>query len=80
MIAAVGNVWEPLEKSQRIIGRDRDAGCDCNIGTSKRDNAAMPPDANSAVDMLKICMVWVADILDGARLCLGVLLKMVSNL
>jgi hypothetical protein len=30
---------------------------------SKRDNAAMPPDANSAVDMLKICTVCVADML-----------------
>ncbi len=63
MIAAVGKVWEPREKSHRIMGRERDADCDCNMGMSKRDNAAMPPDANSAVDMLKICTVCVADML-----------------
>ena len=59
-MAAVGKMCEPREKSQRIIGRERDAGCDRIMGMSKRDNAAMPPEAINAVDMLKIWMVCVA--------------------
>jgi len=49
------------------MGRERDAGCDCTMGMSKKDKAAIPPDASNAVDMLKICMVCVADILLGWR-------------
>jgi len=28
MMAAVGKMWEPREKSQRMEGRERDAGWD----------------------------------------------------
>lgn len=59
-MAAVGKICEPREKSQRIMGRERDAGSDRMIGMSKRDNAAMPPEATNAVDMLRIWMVCVA--------------------
>jgi hypothetical protein len=45
---------EPRENSQRVIGKARDAGWDDMMGTSKRDNVAIPPEARKAVDMLKI--------------------------
>jgi hypothetical protein len=54
MSAAVGKMWEPREKSQRVMGRARDAGWDFMMGTSNRERVAMPPEAMKAVDMLKI--------------------------
>ena len=65
--AAVGKIWEPREKSQRVIGKERDAGCDLMIGTSKSESVAMPPDATKAVDMLNICRAWVEDIMIALR-------------
>jgi hypothetical protein len=53
-IAAVGKMCEPREKSQRVMGKARDAGWDLMMGTSNKDSVAMPPDAMNAVDMLKI--------------------------
>jgi hypothetical protein len=55
-------MWEPREKSQRIMGSERDAGCDFRRGISKRERDAMPPDAMRAVEILSIWMVCVADI------------------
>lgn len=51
--AAVGKMCEPREKSQRVRGRAREAGCDEMRGTSKRERVAMPPEARRAVEMLK---------------------------
>lgn len=42
------------------MGREREAGCDFNMGMSKREKAAMPPEAMNAVDMLSIWIVCVA--------------------
>ena len=38
-MAAVGKVWDPREKIQRIWGRDRDAGWDSRRGMLKNDFA-----------------------------------------
>jgi hypothetical protein len=55
-IDACGKICEPLLKSQRVDGRERDAGCAWSSGMSKRDKLAMPPDAKSDVTMLAVCM------------------------
>ena len=55
---------EPREKSQRVSGRDRDAGWDFSRGTEKRDSEAMPPEARRAVDMLRICRARVEAIVE----------------
>jgi hypothetical protein len=57
--AAAGKMWLPREKSQRVMGRAREAGWDFMMGTSKRERVAMPPDARRAVLMLKSCRAWV---------------------
>lgn len=57
---------EPQLKSQRVMGRDRDAGWDWSSGMSKRVRLAMPPEAIRAVEMLKVLIrvvVVLADIL-----------------
>lgn len=59
MNIAMGAACEPRLNVQRNMGRDRDAGCERNMGMSKADCVAIPPDAKSAVDML---MIWTADI------------------
>jgi len=60
---------DPREKSQRIEGSERDAGCDCSSGVSKRDREAMPPEAIKAVEMLRSCAAVVAvDVEDMVRL------------
>ena len=48
---------EPRLKSHRTLGSDRDAGCAWSSGTSKRDSAAIPPDATREQEMLR---AWVA--------------------
>jgi hypothetical protein len=53
-------MWDPRLKSQRVMGSEREAGCDCSSGTSKSERVAMPPDARRAVDMLRIWVAWVA--------------------
>ena len=53
-IAAVGEMCEPLLKSHRVEGNDREAGCDWRMGTSKRESAAMPPAATRDVAMLAV--------------------------
>jgi hypothetical protein len=58
---AAGNMCEPREKSQRVIGRAREAGCEDIMGTSKSDRVAMPPEAIKAVEMLMTWMAWVED-------------------
>jgi len=63
--AAVGKMCEPREKSQRVMGSARDAGCDEMMGTSKADRVAMPPEASRAVDMLKTWRACVDDIVIG---------------
>ena len=71
-------MWDPREKSHRIIGNEREAGCDCNRGISKKERDAIPPDAMSAVVMLKIWIVCVADMLfrcEVRRLKTGVILQ-----
>lgn len=59
---AVGKMCEPREKSQRTVGRERDAGWAFRLGMSKREKEAMPPEARSAVVMLRIWRVWRVDI------------------
>ena len=68
MSAAVGKMCEPRLKSQRIIGRERDAGWDLRNGMSKRERVAMPPDARRAVVMLMIWMGCMADMTDCCKL------------
>ena len=50
---------DPRLKSQRVGGRDREAGCDWREGTSKRERVAMPPEATRAMEMLRTCMVGI---------------------
>jgi hypothetical protein len=38
-------VCDPLEKSQRTLGREREAGCEARIGISKNVSDKMPPEA-----------------------------------
>jgi hypothetical protein len=45
------------------MGKERDAGCDFSMGISKREKAAMPPEAIKAVAILRIWMDCVADML-----------------
>ena len=52
MKTAEGKMCEPLLKSQRMEGRERDAGWDFSSGISKRDSAAMPPPARREMVML----------------------------
>ena len=66
MKEAGGKRCEPRLKSQRIWGREREAGWDWRVGMSKRERLAMPPEAIKAVEMLSAFMwvvVVVADIL-----------------
>lgn len=53
---------EPRLNSQRIEGRERDAGCDFSSGTSKRLRVAMPPEARREVVMLN---VWIRAVVEG---------------
>jgi hypothetical protein len=62
---------DPRLNSQRVEGRDRDAGCDWSIGTEKRDRVAMPPDAMSDVVMLNSWMSAVEDMVDYAAVVVG---------
>lgn len=55
---------EPREKSQRVSGRERDAGWDFSKGTEKREREAMPPEARRALDMLKIWRARVEAIVE----------------
>lgn len=57
-IAAVGKMCEPRLKSQRVMGRARDAGWEEMMGTSKMERVAMLPEARRAVVMLRI---WIAE-------------------
>ena len=50
---------EPRLKSQRVEGREREAGWDWSSGTSKRDRVAMPPEATRATEMLRTCTAAV---------------------
>ena len=60
----VGAVCEPRLNSQRSMGSERDAGCERRSGMSKAERAAMPPDVKRAVEMVRIWMAWVADMLE----------------
>jgi len=44
MKAAVGKTWEPREKSQRVLGRDLEAGWEARMGMSKKASESMPPE------------------------------------
>jgi len=63
-------VCEPREKSQRVCGRERDAGWDWRRGTAKREREAMPPEARRAMEMEKS---WAAVVVGKAIMgrCLG---------
>lgn len=60
----MGKMCEPRLKSQRVMGRERDAGWDLRRGSSKRERVAMPPDARRAVEILRIWIVCVADMVE----------------
>lgn len=49
--ATVGKIWDPRLKSQRIEGKEREAGWDWRMGTSKRLMLAMPPAARREREM-----------------------------
>jgi len=53
-IAASGKMRGPREKSQLMLGGEREASWALRSGSSTSDSDAMPPDAKSALDMLKI--------------------------
>lgn len=59
MRAAEGKMCDPRLKSQRMEGRERDAAWDLSKGMSKSDSVAMPPEAKSAVEMLRTWRVVV---------------------
>ena len=63
---AVGKMWDPREKSQRTMGRERDAGCDFRMGMSKREKEAIPPEAMRAVVMLRTSSMWVVMVVGGS--------------
>jgi hypothetical protein len=67
-MAAVGKMCEPREKSQRVSGRERDAGWDLSMGMEKSEREAMPPEARRAVDMLRI---WTACVEEVDMLAVG---------
>lgn len=68
MNPAVGKICEPRLKSHRVEGRDREAGWDCKMGTSKRVRVAIPPAARRAVDMEIVWRMGVnVDIMHGER-------------
>lgn len=68
--AAVGKIWEPREKSQRIEGSERLAGCAWSMGTSNSVRVAIPPAATRAVVIEVACrMVVVKDAIVNAFLC-----------
>lgn len=64
---------EPRLKSQRVEGRERDAGCDLRRGMSKRERVAIPPAARREVEIEIVLMIVVVveDILVGSRGCGG---------
>ena len=71
MEAAVGKMWEPLLKSQRIDGKARDAGWDSMIGRANVESAAFPPAERSEMEMVAVCTARLTRdmlmvILDGA--------------
>ena len=37
-------MWEPREKSQRVLGRDLEAGWEARMGMSKKVSERMPPE------------------------------------
>jgi hypothetical protein len=59
-IAAVGKVCDPREKSQRVLGREREAGCAARIGISKKVSVKMPPEAIKLVLTERMSAVLVA--------------------
>lgn len=62
--AVVGKMCEPREKSQRVRGREREAGCDFRMGTSKRERVDMPPALRRAVETLRAWRAVVEDIVE----------------
>ena len=52
--AVVGKMCEPRLKSQRMEGRDRDAGWDCSSGISKSDSVAIAPLESREMVMLAV--------------------------
>lgn len=63
MKEAGGKMCEPRLKSQRIWGRERDAGWDWSSGMSKSVMVAMAPEARRAVEMLRVLMKRVVVVL-----------------
>lgn len=64
--ATVGKMWEPRLKSQRMEGREREAGWDWRMGTSKRLRVAMPPAARREREMEEAWRIVVmVDIVTG---------------
>ena len=62
MDAAVGKMWEPRLKSQRMDGRARDAGWDSMMGTANAESAAFPPVAISEIEMVAVWTTrWTRD-------------------
>lgn len=62
--ALVGKRCEPRLKSQRVRGREREAGWERRRGASKRVSVAMPPEERRAVDMLVIWRACVVDMVE----------------
>lgn len=60
-MAAWGKMCDPRLKSQRIDGREREAGWDWSSGMSKRDRDAMPPEQRREVAMLTVLIESVVD-------------------
>jgi hypothetical protein len=59
-MAAVGNVCDPRENSQRVLGSDREAGCAASIGIPKKVSVKMPPEATKLVLTERMTAVLVA--------------------
>ena len=66
---AAGKMWEPRLKSQRVWGRDCEAGSAWREGTEKKVRAAMPPEARRDREMLNMRMKdWAEAMLTAACL------------
>lgn len=58
-------MWEPRLKSQRVKGREREAGREVRRGVSKRERVAMAPEERREVVMLVVRMRVLRDIVGG---------------
>lgn len=75
----MGKTWEPREKSQRVLGSEREAGWEARMGMSKKVSANIPPEPIRLVQAERMRVVLMASedmVLELCELCLSVFLSM----